>query len=246
VSDSFYTQRVKANILPRSIAQTMREALDEWEFTNRVKDYGEPCEICRLCEQEHIRYHFEIRNRLTNNCLHIGSQCILKFDVPVYDERGTRIPAALVRQRLNQLKQKMRLDSCLAALTNVARLEQNEILDSALAYYAANKKLSPKFAYVVFWRLQVHRIDHSPSFFKIATRRDQHRWDLWGMPSDRVRLLWPALSASQRELVSRAGNAPPKPRRMLGDAATNGWTYEAMLQAGWTDQMLTANGLMSV
>jgi hypothetical protein len=246
VSGSFYTQRVKANILPRSVAQTLREAFDEWEFTNQVKDYGEPHEICQLCEQERIRYHFEIRNRLTNNCLLIGSQCILKFDVPVYDERGVRVPAALVRQRLNQIKQKMRLDACLAALSNVARLEQNEILDSALAYYAANKNLSPKFAYVVFWRLQVHRIDHSPSFFKIATRRDRHRRDLWEMHPDRVRLLWPALSANQRELVLRAGYLPPqKPRRMLGDAAKNNWTYEAMLQAGWTDKLLIDQGLMT-
>ncbi len=68
----------------------------------------------------------------------------------------------------------MPLNSCIRALEQLAAKENNPILSGALDYYRRNKKLTPKYAAVVFWKLQVFRIDHHPSFFQIELRRDRH------------------------------------------------------------------------
>jgi hypothetical protein len=60
--------------------------------------------------------------------------------------------------------QKMRLESCLKALRKLAGAENSDILENALAYYEKNKFLTPKLAFVVLWRLQHNKIDHSRKF----------------------------------------------------------------------------------
>ena len=79
-----YPQRVRDNILPLSIGSTLPEAFEEWSFTDNTVDHEEPVETCQLCDQEELRYHFEIKNSLTHKCLWVGSQCILKFNLSVF------------------------------------------------------------------------------------------------------------------------------------------------------------------
>ncbi len=55
-----YPQRVRDNILPLSVGSTLPEAFEEWSFTENTVDHEEPVETCQLCEQEQLRYHFEI------------------------------------------------------------------------------------------------------------------------------------------------------------------------------------------
>jgi hypothetical protein len=203
-----YPQRVRDNILPLSVAGTLPEAFEEWSFTDQVIDHEEPIETCGLCDQEELRYHFEIRNAVTSNTLWVGSQCILKFGLSVFDS-GQKLSPAAAKKKLDRLTQQMRLESCLRALRKLVQSEPNDILSHALEYYEKNKALTPKFAFVVFWRLQRNRIDYSPSFFKVELRRDKHREDLRTMPTDRVHLIWPALSASQRKIAGTLGHAPP-------------------------------------
>lgn len=200
-----YSQRVRENILPLSVASTLPEAFEEWTFTGATEDHGQPCEDCQLCDHEELRYWFEIRNRYTSHALWIGSQCILKFNVPVY-EGSRRLTKAEATRKLRKLTEHMRLEACLAALERLAGAEANDILTNALAYYRENKRLSPKLAFVVLWRLQKHRIDHSPSFFKVSLKRERHQSDLREMSASKVRTLWPALSASQRVLAKRLGH----------------------------------------
>ena len=87
---STYPQRVRDKILPLSVGGTLPEAFEEWSFTERTEDHEQPIETCELCEQEALRYHFEIRNSLTNKTLWVGSQCILKFGLSVF-ESGRRL-----------------------------------------------------------------------------------------------------------------------------------------------------------
>lgn len=208
---SSYPQRVAANILPLSIAQALPEAFTEWSFADLVEDHEEAQEVCQLCDQEQLRYHFLIRNALNGNSLWIGSRCILKFGISVYDEHRHRLSPEQAKKKLDLLMEQMRLDSCLKALRRLAAAEANKILSSALEYYEKHKVLTPKFAFVVFWRLKTNRIDHSPSFFKISLKRIQHKVDLGAMPADRVHLLWPALSSSQRKTAMEMGHSPPPP-----------------------------------
>jgi hypothetical protein len=203
-----YPQRVCDNILPLSVGTTLPEAFEEWSFTEQTIDHEQPIETCQLCEQEALRYHFEIRNALTQRVLWVGSQCILKFGVSVF-ENGRRLSESDTKKKLDRLMQQMRLESCVRALENLAATETNPILSSALDYYKRNKYLSPKYAFVVLWRLQSNNIDHSPSFFKVNLKRDKYQQDLRTMRLGHVHVIWPALSSSQREMAVRFGHSAP-------------------------------------
>lgn len=204
-----YSQRVRDSILPLSVEDTLPKAFEEWYFTGSTEDHEEPCETCELCGQDGLRYHFEICNRFTGRALQVGSHCILQFDVAVYDG-GRRLTAKEAKKQLDKLTQQMRLNSCIKALEALARAEHSNILDNALAYYRKNKKLTPKQAFVVFWRLRRNRIDHSPSFFNITIRKKQHANDLQEMASNKVHFFWRALTSAQRKQAVRLGHKPPE------------------------------------
>ncbi|MEO9385204.1 hypothetical protein [Chromobacterium phragmitis] len=205
---SSYTKRVRDNILPLSVGGTLPEAFEEWSFTERTIDHGQPTETCQLCEQEDLRYHFQIQNNLTKHILWVGSQCILKFGLSVFED-GRRLSIGEAKKKLDRLTQKMRLESCIGALETLAQAEENKILSNALSYYKSKKYLSPKFAFVVLWRLQSHHIDHSPSFFKINLKKKKYQEDLRTMKLSHVHIIWPALSTSQRDMAMRMGHTSP-------------------------------------
>ncbi|MFW2374528.1 MAG: hypothetical protein ACN4GM_15490 [Gammaproteobacteria bacterium] len=204
-----YPQRVADNILPLSLAGTLPEAFKEWYFTENVEDHEIAVEDCELCDQEQLRYHFEIRNRHTNQSLWVGSSCILKFQVQVF-ENGILLDPKSSKKKLTELKNKMRLESCINALRKLALSESNDILSNALDFYLKNKYLTPKYAFVVFWRLSKNKIDFSPSFFKVSLKKDKYKRDLADMATDRVQLIWPALSSAQRRIAISYGHSAPK------------------------------------
>lgn len=204
-----YPARVATNILPKSAADKLPEAFEEWSFTEETIDHEQAIETCQLCEQEELRYHFEIRNRLTSHTLWVGSQCILKFELSVF-EAGRKLSSTDAKRKLERLTQKMRLDSCISALERLAAAEPNPILPNALKYFRQHKRLTPKFAFVVLWRLRVNNIDHSPSFFKVELKRDLHKQHLRDMPLSQVHEIWPALTGAQRQTAMRMGHSAPK------------------------------------
>ena len=203
-----YPQRVRDNILPLSVGSTLPEAFEEWSFTEATLDHEAATEVCELCEHEQLRYRFEIRNTLTQKTLWVGSQCILKFNLSVFEQR-CRLSPVESKKKLDRLMQQMRLDSCVRALERLVDSEESDILNKALVYYRRNKFLTPKFAFVVLWQLQKHHIDHSPTFFKVSLKKDWHKKDLKEMVLSRVHVIWPALSTSQREIAVRLGHVPP-------------------------------------
>ena len=205
---SGYTQRVQESILPRSVAGTLPAAFAEWAFTENTVDHEAPIETCELCGQQDLRYHFEIANHYTKATLWVGSHCILQFDVAVL-EGGRRLSPEEAKRHLAKLTQQMHLQSCIEALERLAAAEVNPILTGALDYYRRNKKLTPKYAAVVFWKLQSFRIDHHPSLFKVELRRAQHIEDLRQMPTGRVHRFWGALSPAQRRKAIELGHCPP-------------------------------------
>jgi hypothetical protein len=204
-----YPQRIRESILPLSIADNLPEAFNEWRFTGHTEDYLTPCETCQLCGQEDLRYHFEIRNDYTKHTLNVGSHCILRFNLPVYSN-GQRLSLEETRKLLDRLTKQMQFNACMAALKELAKRENNSILKGALEYYQKNKKLSPKFAFVVFWRLQKNNIDHHPSFFSINLKRDKYIEDLQNMPTERVHFFWHALTSAQRKKAVELGHYPPR------------------------------------
>lgn len=205
---SGYTQRVRESILPNSIGDTLPSAFGEWAFTNQTIDHESATETCELCGQQDLRYHFEIGNTYTDAKLWVGSHCILQFDVAVLED-GRRLTPDQAKRHLAKLTQKMQLESCIRALESLAATESSQILSGALDYYRRKKKLTPKYAAVVFWKLQDFNIDHHPSFFKIELRRDRHINDLREMQTSRVHKFWQALSAGQKRKAVKLGHRPP-------------------------------------
>ena len=169
-----YSQRVRESILPLSVADTLPKAFEEWHFTENTADHEEPCETCKLCGKEGLRYHFEIANTYTGHTLQVGSHCILKFNVAVY-EGGRKLSPKDAKKKLDRLIEQMRLEFCIKALEDLVWAGNSDslsdILENALEYYRKNKKLTPKQAFVVFWRLRQNRINHEPSFFKITLKK---------------------------------------------------------------------------
>jgi len=208
---STYPQRVADNILPLSLAGMLPDAFREWFFTENIEDHVIAEKDCELCDQEKLRYHFEIKNRHTNHQLWVGSNCILKFQVQVFDN-GVLLGEKGSAKKLEDIKTKMRLESCIKALKTLASSEHNDILPKALDFYLKNKCLTPRFAFVVFWRLKCNKIDHSPSFFKVSLKKDKYKKDLAQMRPDRVHIIWPALSSSQRKLAISYGHLAPSGR----------------------------------
>lgn len=204
-----YTQRVRDSILPLSVAATLPAAFTEWPFTDNTVDHEQPIETCELCGQQDLRYHFEIANHYTDATLWVGSHCILQFDVAVM-EKGRRLSPTEAKRHLTKLTQQMQLESCIRTLEQLAAKESNPILSGALDCYRKNKKLTPKYAAVVFWKLQAFNVDHHPSFFQIELRRAQHIDDLRQMPTARVHRFWSALTTAQRRKAVELGHTAPK------------------------------------
>lgn len=203
-----YSHRVREAILPLSIGDTLPKAFEEWYFTGATEDHEEPREICELCGQEGLRYHFEICNTYAGHALQVGSHCILQFDVAVFED-GRKLSPKEAKRKLEKLTQRMRLESCIKALERLAQAENSDILRNALDYYRKNKKLTPKQAFVVFWRLRQNRIDHAPSFFNVTLKKQRYMNDLAEMETPRVHFFWQALSTSQRRRATELGHSPP-------------------------------------
>lgn len=203
-----YSQRVREAILPLSVSDTLPKAFEEWHFTGDTEDHGEPCATCELCGKDELRYHFQIRNEFTGHSLQVGSHCILQFDVAIYED-GKRLTPAEAKKRLDKLTQQMRLESCVKALEKLSSAEQSDILKNALSYYRIHKKLTPKQAFVVFWRLKQNGIDHAPSFFNISLRKKRYLADLEQMETGKVHFFWSALTSGQRKKAMELGHRPP-------------------------------------
>lgn len=210
-----FPSRVRDNILPLSVGTRLPDAFKEWRFTELTLDHEEPIEVCGLCDKRELRYHFEIKNDYTKAKLMVGSHCILKFDVPVY-ERGELLGRSETRLKLNKLKEKMHREACIKALEKVLEHEDNHILRGALGYYKKHGYLTPKYAFVVLWRLDANAINHNPSFFRVRINRHSLKNDLKKMKQGRITTIWQALSGAQRKLAIELGHSNPAKKNKEG------------------------------
>lgn len=203
-----YPERVKEKILPLSVSDDLSIAFKEWQFTDEIYDHEFACKTCELCNQEGIRYHFKINNKSTKNSLWIGSNCILKFDIAVCED-DVILSKVNAKVKLNKLTNEMRFTSCVKSLENLIKLEKNDILRNALQFYKKNQYLTPKYAFVVLWKLNSNNIDYCPSFFKISLKKEKLKNDLKEMSINKIHMIWPALKPSQRKTALEYGHYAP-------------------------------------
>jgi len=196
---------VEKNILELSVARTLSQALSEWFFTDDIIDHQKPEVSCELCEQEELRYHYQIKNKSNDNSLWVGSRCIEKF-IPVFNKEGLRLTEKETRIKLKQLLKEKRRSLCLDALTDLAQKKSHKMFSDALNYFKKNKFLTPKFAAIVFLELTKNNIDYDPSFFKIYLKKKVFQKHLADMKPKDFKSIEPALTSPQKKLASKLRN----------------------------------------
>ena len=204
----WFPRMVAETILPLSKANSLPEAFEEWSFTGNTLDRVSSMEHCQLCHLEGSRYALEIKNAITGQTLLVGTHCILKYEIAVI-EHGARLPKSEARIKLTLLMKEMRLDSCLKALDKLAAPGGNIILRDALEFFRTNHYLTPRFAFVVYWKLRQHEIDHCTSYFTVNTVKARYKKDLRDMETSHVHYFWDALTKTQQRLAVSMGHTPP-------------------------------------
>lgn len=78
-----WLDKARDNMLRYSSGQVWPAVMKEWSVTGGFIDSHSINKTCELCDNEGLRYQFQITNLLTHYSLSVGSTCINKF-VPVF------------------------------------------------------------------------------------------------------------------------------------------------------------------
>ncbi|EIZ1550928.1 TPA: hypothetical protein GRR64_19235 [Vibrio parahaemolyticus] len=193
------------NLLNLSVSNEFYEACGEWEFTGEVFDYEEPREICELCEKDELRYHFKIKNDITENSLLVGSKCILKFsDIRItndvgeletsYSERERRLRAALERHRI---------ENFLVKLRKIYRMLRNDYDKVVMARVGMSiklkEKLPPSDALWLVNAMENYNFSFEDAPVSICLATNEHKAQLSRMPKRHLNSIWCILSTQQQE-----------------------------------------------
>jgi len=209
-----WLENAKSNLLPLSKEKRrLKYALKEWDYRGKWEDYESCDAVCQLCEQEELRYHFEITNKYTRKRLLVGSKCITRFGgVNVYDEHGTLITDVTeatkkvqrdVQKIVNAAKDRSVMDS----LQNLAKKDRHpEIdIDDLIAYYRERGAFTPNQLALLIWRFEVTKVPYNKAYFKMVTRRKREKWQLLKMPDWKLQKIAPCLTPSQKEFLAEHG-----------------------------------------
>ncbi len=113
---------------------------------------------------------------------------------------GTQVSAEIKREHVNE---------CIAQLEIIAVKEEDILLENAVNFYKRNYCLSPKYAYVLFSRMEDNGMSYNPNYFKVSLEKGIFKNDLRQMPTDKVHRIWAALDSGQRDTAIRAGHTIP-------------------------------------
>jgi hypothetical protein len=202
-----YSHRTANNLLRRSVANTPSGANGEWRFTGNITDNERTHVTCQFCGKEGLRYQFEVWNALTDVMMLVGSKCIFRFNVSVYNG-DQRLTPREAQKHLGGLTQSLQDEDCIKVFEQLVAKDAMKSLRGTYELYVRSLRLTPKQAALVFWRLEYNQIAYSPSFFRIRLGVSQQA-DLKAFPSYKVRLLWPALTTAQRHKAIALGQFPP-------------------------------------
>jgi hypothetical protein len=204
---SRWRNKAITNLLKNSKENTDHAiAAKEWEFTGTVIDHLTSNHRCQLCEGENLRYHFEINNKIKQeNSLLVGSSCIKKFDITVFDESGKEIfgsqKSSFLKNIIDQKKQELMLDE-VRSLWKVSTLEEKKTIEYCINEYKIKNCFSPNELNKLFSLMKKHEIDFTQVLFKVSLRSQFELNRLLNMPDyERSRIL-PCLSVHQKKRFS--------------------------------------------
>ena len=175
MKDTEWRNKAQENLLLKSIEKSDHLlAAKEWEFTGKVIDHEVTDRRCELCEGENLRYHFEIKNKGNNNELMVGSTCITKFDITVWDDRGNEVFGKSKKTTfLNKEIEKKKREFVLDALRGIWRTSRGGVrheVESLGKMYKEGKALSPDHAIRLVKILQRNEVQIPSSSIKVGLR----------------------------------------------------------------------------
>lgn len=201
-----WIERIKKNVFPVSNEKyNIRKALDEWVYEGDMFDVEVPNEICELCDQQNIRYQFEIVNNQNSNSLLIGSECINRFNISVIDDSGSKLSTEDARKKVSKDRSRLVTEakekSVLNTLVTLATKDQEFNIESFIEYFKEKKAFTPNQLALLIWRLEKARIDFKRSHFKVTIRRNREKDQLLNLEEWKLRRIWDCLSNSQKQFV---------------------------------------------
>jgi hypothetical protein len=201
---SIWLENSEKNLLPLSTEkENFAIAIKEWFYTDELIEYEEPEEICELCEKDGLKYHFKIKNEL-GNTLWVGSKCIEKFGITIYDENGIEITENKEAYLVNQAKKKHVKDT-LSKLNNIYTLGKiqghsfKELDSYCITNYNVEGKFNAKMINYLFQRFENEKIRFRCNCFKIDLRADESKKLLLNLKMVQYNRIKGALSVSQRK-----------------------------------------------
>ncbi|MFZ1570653.1 MAG: hypothetical protein WAT29_17685 [Thiolinea sp.] len=121
-------KRARENLVIHSESKDFDLAKKEWEDATN----GLPCTpscVCDICTTAGLHHRFEIKNTKTNSRLWVGSDCIEKFGVAVFDANGKQITNKKeIERQFTKRKQEIDRKACVELLRElwVSGLTQEE------------------------------------------------------------------------------------------------------------------------
>lgn len=208
---NIWVKNSSKNLLPLSEEKKdFKLALKEWVFTGEIVDHETPSEICELCEKDELRYHFEIKNKLDQS-LWVGSKCIEKFDITIFDENGNEV----TENKEVYLQKQARKKHIKSVFINLEKTDgkgktngrNNKELDIyCIDRYNAEGRLDPKMLNYLFKRLDEEGIFYDMRFFAISLRSGESKTKLLSLNKEQFERIMKALSLTQRKYYEQNKN----------------------------------------
>lgn len=206
-----WIERVKKNVLPVSNEKyNIRKALDEWVYEGNMYDVEVADEICELCDQPNIRYQFEIVNKLNDNVLLIGSECIMRFKISVIDKSGKKLLFDEAKKKVNKDKSRLVTEAkeknVLNTLVVLAGKDHDFNIENFIEYFKGRKAFTPNQLALLIWRLERANIDFKKSHFKLTIKRNREKEQLLKLEDWKLKRIWDCLSSNQKQFVLERKN----------------------------------------
>lgn len=198
---SNWSETFKANLLTHSQDQSdLMVALSEWAHTGVVTDYGYAIESCQLCDHPQLRYHFKIVNRHTQASLQVGSSCIERFNITVYDGAGHELQGAARSKQLQVEIAAIQQEMALEPLRQLweQREDSQEEIEHFVLDYQRRGGFSPRQLLSLCKQMTDQGIQYLPHLFKVVLRSNADKDSLYSMAAADKALIWDSLSSSQK------------------------------------------------
>ena len=223
-----YVQRVIENLGPYSTTHAFPQLLGEWYASGFMEDAVDAEQVCDVCGHEHIRYLFEIKNRLNGNVREkSGSKCILKFaeigvrdgSVITYDPvRKQKVLSNIVEEHKKAVRTQLRRETAKTVLLGLqnsgvnesAAAIMNDISQRIEAHSEENALLTPKQFGIFVWAAQVTGVDIPLDAFKgiLNFRKGKTKDQLDGMPEHRLAFIRRVLTPNQVMILEEILRGP--------------------------------------